>query len=227
MSPDWVVIPAQNEAATIADVVAAVAQTGAKVVVVDDFSSDDTATLATAAGAIVLSLCSPLGAWGATQAGLRYVHAKGAQTLICMDADGQHPVSAISTLLAAQAQTDSDLVIGSDPSRGSWQRKLAWAWLRMLSGESLRDLTSGFRCCGPKALERLVSADVSLLNYQDIGVLLSLKRAGLTIIEVPVEMGPRGEGASRIFASWWRVGLYLMETTALTLAMRRMRSKNL
>jgi len=223
MPPDWVIIPARDEASAISEVVEGACRTGAKVVVVDDFSADNTVAVAKAAGAIVLSLCSPLGAWGATQTGLRHAHEQGAQQVICMDGDGQHPVSAIALLTAAQMQTGADVVIGADPSRCSWQRRLAWAWFRFLSGVGLQDLTSGFRCYSRTALAHLVSKEVSLFNYQDLGLLLSLKKSGLAVSEVPVEMRPRNEGSSRIFTSWWRVSVYLLETTALALAMRRMR----
>lgn len=221
-APEWVVIPAQDEAATIGEVVAGASRTGARVVVVDDVSRDDTARLARAAGAVVLRLCSPLGAWGATQTGLRYVFEQGGGSVVCMDGDGQHPVASLQTLAGVQAQSGADVIIGADPGRCSWQRRLAWAWFRLVSGVGLRDLTSGFRCYGPRALQHLISDEVSLFNYQDLGVLLSLSKAGLRVEELPVDMQPRrGAGGSRIFSSWWRVGLYVLETTTLALAMRR------
>ena len=57
-----------------------------------------------------------------------------------------------------------------------------------------------------------------MLDYQDIGVLLLLRRARLAISEIPVTMSPREIGASRIFFSWWTVGWYMAETSLLALA---------
>jgi len=57
-----------------------------------------------------------------------------------------------------------------------------------------------------------------LLDYQDIGVLLLLRRANLRISEISVTMNPRKSGASRIFFSWWTVAWYMAETSLLCLA---------
>jgi hypothetical protein len=72
-----------------------------------------------------------------------------------------------------------------------------------LTGLRFDDLTSGFRYYGPRACSLLASEDATLLDYQDIGVLLLLRRANLRISEVSVLMNPRKSGASRIFFSWW------------------------
>jgi hypothetical protein len=71
--PAAVVIPALNEAASIADVVNRVLALGnADVLVVDDGSHDETARLAAAAGAVVLQAPLRQGAWGAMQTGIRH-----------------------------------------------------------------------------------------------------------------------------------------------------------
>ena len=111
----WVVIPAQNEAASIAQVVTRARAHAAQVVVVDDASTDDTAALARAAGARVLPLVTPLDAWCATQTGLRFASAAGAQLVVTLDADGQYPPEAIPPLVAPVRSGEADVVIGSDP----------------------------------------------------------------------------------------------------------------
>ena len=63
-----VVIPALNEADTIASVVSNVKAQGYRhIMVIDDFSTDDTGRLAEEAGALVISLSQRLGSWVATQ----------------------------------------------------------------------------------------------------------------------------------------------------------------
>jgi hypothetical protein len=64
----------------------------------------------------------------------------------------------------------------------------------------------------------LASGEASLLDYQDVGVLLILRRRGLRTIEVPVAMQPRAQGASKIFRSWWMVGKYMLQTSLLCIA---------
>ena len=84
-------VPAHNEEATIGFIVARIRRRFQyPVVVIDDCSSDATATIARAAGATVLPLTLQLGAWGAIQTGLRYALRHGYRTAITLDADGQH-----------------------------------------------------------------------------------------------------------------------------------------
>jgi glycosyltransferase involved in cell wall biosynthesis len=212
-----VVIPALNEAACIGTVIAQAMQRGATdVAVVDDGSTDDTAAIATLAGATVMRAPLWQGAWGAIQTGIRYAVRHGYSAVITMDADGQHEPGYLPELIAAGR--DADVVIAACVSRGSRARQLAWAYFRLLTGLHFDDLTSGFRYYGPRACQLLAAEEATLLDYQDIGVLLLLRRANLRISEISVMMNPRKSGASRIFFSWWTVAGYMAETTLLALA---------
>jgi len=215
-----VVMPAKDEAAVVAAVVASVRRClpGAVVIVVDDASGDDTAAVAEAASAVVLRLPVSLGAWGAAQTGMRYALRLGCDTVVTMDADGQHRAEEIPKLLQARRATGADVVIGAYPERGSRLRRLAWRLFRLLSGFSFADLTSGFRLYDHAALCLLASPRATLLEYQDLGVLLLVRARGLVIAETPVTMRPRLDGKSRVFASWWRVGWYMVQTVFLCLA---------
>jgi glycosyltransferase involved in cell wall biosynthesis len=212
-----VVIPALNEAECIGDIIGQAMQRAATdVVVVDDGSSDDTAAIATLAGATVLRAPLWQGAWGAIQTGIRFAVRHGYSAVITMDADGQHEPQYLPELIAAGR--DADVVIAACVSRGSRARQFAWAYFRLLTGLHFDDLTSGFRYYGPRACQLLASEEATLLDYQDIGVLLLLRRANLRISEISVMMNPRKSGASRIFFSWWTVGWYMAETSLLALA---------
>ncbi|TLY46911.1 MAG: glycosyltransferase, partial [Gammaproteobacteria bacterium] len=80
-------MPARNEAATVAEVVRGVlAQGCCDVLVVNDASSDATAAEARAAGATVIDLPLNLGAWGATQTGMRYAQRKRYEIVVTLDA---------------------------------------------------------------------------------------------------------------------------------------------
>lgn len=218
-----IVIPARNEAATIGALLKHLqAQGWHDVLVINDQSTDDTGTIAQAAGARVLNPVLPMGAWGGMQAGIRYALAHGYQAVVTMDADGQHEVAEIATLLAAREQ--ADVVIGAFPERASRLRQLAWHWFRRLAGFDLRDLTSGFRLYNRDAMAVVVSREGTLLDYQDLGALLMARRAGLHIVEVPVSMNMRLVGQSRIFNSWFSVGKYMAVTTLLCMARWEIRS---
>jgi hypothetical protein len=71
----------------------------------------------------------------------------------------------------------------------------------------------------------LAGEEATLLDYQDVGVLLLLRRANLKIAEIPVAMNPRRSGSSRVFSSWWTVGRYMAETSLLCLARWNLRPK--
>ncbi|HET7731220.1 MAG TPA: glycosyltransferase [Usitatibacter sp.] len=212
-----VVIPALNEAACIGDVIAqARRHPEVDVLVIDDGSSDDTAVIAMINGAKVLRAPLWQGAWGAMQTGMRYAVRRGYSAVVTMDADGQHEPAYLPQLI--EAGRDADVVIAACPSRGSRMRHIAWAYFRFLTGLSFDDLTSGFRYYNAEACRLLASEEATLLDYQDIGVLMLLRRARLRIAEISVAMNPRKSGASRVFFSWWTVARYMAETSLLALA---------
>lgn len=213
------VIPARNEAATVGAVVAGVrAALGCAVLVVDDASTDATAGEVRTAGGEVLTLPLGLGAWGATQAGIRYARRNGYAGVITLDADGQHLPESLPALFVAQARTGANVVIGTCIERLSRAKRLAWRYLRLLTGMKLGDFTSGLRLYDRRAVDILAGPEASLLDYQDVGVLMLLSKHGLVIEETPTPMLPRRQGRSRVFASWWVVARYMLHTTVLCVA---------
>lgn len=216
-----VLIPARNEEATVGAVVSQVrCTTACEVVVIDDVSDDATIEVAKAAGASILPLAVHLGAWGAMQAGMRYALNNGYQIAVTMDADGQHPAASILEMVEPIQSGEADVVIGACTERGSRARHAAWKIFRRISGVGVRDLTSGFRAYNRTAMTILASRQATLLDYQDMGVLILLQRAGLEVLERPVAMCPRVTGTSRIFSSWWVVLKYMLASTILCVAKR-------
>ncbi len=214
-----VLIPALNEEKNIREVIQGVRKAVAgEIVVIDDASSDSTARVARQEGAKVLPLLLRLGAWGATRTGIRYASRHRFEIAVTMDADGQHLPGSIVALIDPIQSNQADVVIGSCTERGSIPRKLSWLFFRKMTGLDVRDLTSGFRAYNAAAISTLMTADTALLDYQDIGVLLALNKAGFRILEVPVRMCPRSSGHSRVFSSWWDVFRYLMFTLILCFA---------
>jgi hypothetical protein len=214
-----VVIPAFNEAASIGPVLQDLARhVRGDRLVVSDASTDSTASIARAAGAEAIELAQQIGAWGATQTGLRLAHRRGYDLVATVDGDGQHAPESLLALLDAQRETGADVVIGTFPERLSGARRLAWAWFRALTGLGIEDLTSGLRLYGRRAIALLSESEATLLDYQDVGVLLLLRKYGLKVHEVPVTMYPRHAGHSRVFGSWLTVARYMAQTTLLCIA---------
>lgn len=219
-----IIIPAFNESAAIGSVLREIRQRCEyPVVVVDDASTDDTVRKARGEGAEVLTLPSQLGAWGATQTGLRYALRIGYNLAICMDADGQHEAAALDSLIEPVTSGVADVTIGACTSRGSRMRKIAWVLMKRTSGLALEDITSGYRVYNLQAMKVLAHWRASLLDYQDIGVLLLLQSQGLRIVDVEVAMLQRLDGGSRIFHSWLMVGYYMCHTLLLGVTKRRFR----
>ena len=198
-----IVIPAIDEAETVGAVVAAV-RVGCPdctILVVDDGSTDDTAALASRAGALVASHAVNLGVGGAMRTGFQYAFRNGHDAVVQVDGDGQHPESQIGILL--EGLESSDIVIGArfgsdhDYPIG-FVRRLA---IRILSRAvsihcktRLTDVTSGFRAAGPRAI-RLFASHYPIEYLGDtVESLVLAGKVGLTIREVPVAMEERRSG---------------------------------
>lgn len=155
-----IVIPAKNEAQAIGDVVAATIETypNAEVIVVDDGSTDDTAAIAREAGAIVVSHPASLGNGAAVKSGAR---AANGEVLAFMDADGQHDAREFDKLLAKLDEGYEMAVgardAGSHANVGRWFANGLYNEIASrLSGQTILDLTSGFRVVRAKLFKQFL-----------------------------------------------------------------------
>jgi glycosyltransferase involved in cell wall biosynthesis len=214
-----IVIPAFNEAKNLRDLLPKLtSEVSHDVVVVNDASTDETAQVVQQHQLVCLTLPLQLGAWGATQTGIRYAVKNQYDQVITMDADGQHLPHEVAALTEQYLAGDANVIIGTFPSRLSRLKKLAWKFFKLLTHIKIEDLTSGFRLYDRSAIQVLSSRQASMLDYQDVGVLLILLGAGLKINEVPVKMLGRNDGKSRVFSSWLVVLKYMIQTTTLCIA---------
>lgn len=108
-----VAIPAYNEAGSIANVISRTEPHANEVLVVDDGSSDDTATRAREAGATVVQHERNRGYGAALRRTFGEADRRGAQNLVVIDGDGQHDPGDIPRLLDRQTDDEPRIVIGS------------------------------------------------------------------------------------------------------------------
>lgn len=196
------VVPALNEAATVGSVVREIKHVfpDASVLVIDDGSTDDTAAVARAAGALVARHPANLGVGAAMRTGFRYAEAAGFDRVVQVDADGQHDPAQIWGLLAAL--DEADVVVGSRFSDDNYQMSLARrAAIRFLSAAVSRlchsritDATSGFRATGARALPIFARFYPSEYLGDTVESLTLAARLGLRIAEVPTAMRTRQGG---------------------------------
>ena len=106
------IIPAFNEARSIAAVVEGVRGTVAHVIVVDDGSSDETAERARAAGAEVVVHTVNLGKGHAVRTGIARVLAGAFTHVLLLDADLQHLPAEAAALLAEAETSGAEVVLG-------------------------------------------------------------------------------------------------------------------
>jgi glycosyltransferase involved in cell wall biosynthesis len=198
------VIPARNEAAAIDEVVrGCFAQPDVlEVIVVDDASSDETATRAREAGAMVIRGERPQGKGAAMRLGM--THARG-DVLVLLDGDGQDPPHEIPRLLAALDE-GAELVIGSR-FLGSFAPGAITAIDRLgnlalsrvlggLYGVALTDTQAGFRGLRRELFERL---ELRARHFEiETELLVRALQAGARVVEVPVSRRPRRAGSSRL-----------------------------
>ena len=110
----WIIVPAFNETQVIGEVVADLRSTFPHVVCVDDGSHDATGDVALRAGAHVVSHPTNLGQGAAIQTGVEYARRQpGATAFATFDADGQHRVKDVLTMLGRLSRGDVDVVIGT------------------------------------------------------------------------------------------------------------------
>ncbi|GMV94332.1 MAG: glycosyl transferase family 2 [Candidatus Hydrogenedentota bacterium] len=203
-----VIIPAYNEEETIGDVVAALRTHSPDydVLVIDDGSHDRTAERVRATGhAALVRLPYNLGIGGAMQTGFKFAIRHGYDIAIQCDADGQHPVEQIPSLVERLSQNDADVVIGSryvadSGYTPSLSRRIGKSILSRLVdaliGGGITDTTSGFRAMNRRALE--VFADRYPDDYPEAEALVILHMCGLRAVEIPVTMHPRKGGVTSI-----------------------------
>ncbi len=213
-----ILIPAFNESRGIEPLLESLGRElpGAEILVVDDGSTDDTADIAAAHGARVISHAHNIGNGAAVKTGLRNASRK---YVVLMDADGQHLATDVPKL--AQHLERYNMVVGERPASGQagWHRWLANAiynWLATYVSEfPVRDLTSGFRAMRTQEVRRYLEILPNTFSYPTT-LTLAYLRSGLTLRYEPIDIRQRvGTSKIRIWQDGTRFLLILTKIATL------------
>jgi dolichol-phosphate mannosyltransferase len=208
------VVPTYNERDNLAWIVGRLraATPDVDVLVVDDGSPDGTGKLADELAAAdpqvtVLHRTEKAGLGAAYLHGFSVALDRGYDVVGEMDADGSHQPEQLPLLLAALA--DADLVIGSRWVSGgsvvNWplSRKVLSVggnlYARVLLGIPLRDVTAGYRVFRSTTLKAIDLDSVESAGYIfQTDLAFRTLRAGLRVVEVPIEFVERVRGESKM-----------------------------
>ncbi|WP_296277477.1 glycosyltransferase family 2 protein [Pseudomonas sp. UBA7530] len=189
-----IILPAKNESAAIGATVSGIHQhcPHAEVIVVNDGSTDGTATVAEAAGARVVHHPYSKGNGAAIKTGAR---AASGEIIVFMDADGQHDPADIPRLLVLIEQ-GHDMVVGARQkgSQASVGRGLANGFYNKLAswmtGHRVEDLTSGFRAVRADKFREFLYLLPNGFSYPTTST-MAFFRAGYSVAYVPIHAAQR------------------------------------
>ncbi len=189
-----IVIPAKNESGAIGTVVSTALERfpDAEIVVVNDGSDDDTASVAAAAGAKVISHPESLGNGAAVKSGAR---AATRDVIAFMDGDGQHDARELEPLIR-RLEEGYDMAIGARDtgSHANMGRLFANGLYNgiasLMSGRKILDLTSGFRVARAEKFRQFLYLLPNGFSYPTT-ITMAFLRSGYPIIFEPISAAER------------------------------------
>ena len=164
------------------------------VVVVDDGSTDLTREAVQASGHWLIAHPMNLGQGAALQTGIEFALAHGADTIVTIDADGQHRASDIPALVHTLVQSGADYALGSRflgradgiPWTRTLTLKAAIVFTRALSGVKVSDAHNGLRAMTRRGAERIHLRLNGMEHASEIQN--QIVSSGLKFVEVPVHI---------------------------------------
>ena len=191
----YIIIPAKDEANSIAIVINKIKKEGFQhIIVVNDGSEDNTAAIAEAQGAHVLSHVVNLGPGAATQTGLDYAVKCGAKVMVTIDADNQHYPSDIWKLVNKMEEEKVQVVIGSrflnQSSSIPWHRllfnKIGNLVTALFTGLLVTDSQSGLKAMNVDFVKQI---DLKLNGFEFCTEIINhINKQKVSFLEIPIQV---------------------------------------
>lgn len=208
-------IPAHNEARTITPLIEYLEHLELKstIIVVDDGSKDDTATLASLYGVTVISHERNLGQWAALRTGFYRALSSGAEAIIAIDSDGQNDPAYVPDLLRPVKEKRADFVIGSRFMNGTRPEMPIHRYvgirtfnvlIRLLTHLKLSDCTSGYRAYSARLLTELLPT-LKENQYGALEAVIKSAKLGARILEVPVPSIKASKSSKGSLRYWYNL----------------------
>lgn len=201
------IMPAYNEENNITKTLSDLTAEGLAIdmLVVVDGSNDRTYELASLFPVYILNHPYNMGYGAALQSGYKFAKLYGYTHVLQFDADGQHNPCDLKTLINAFQNQDVDVVLGSR-FIGDRHFQLGIGkmtairffrlLIRMITGKSITDPTSGLRGLSMKVFRYFSYSDRFPSDYPDADILIQILLMGGRVMEVPVGNRNRTEGKS-------------------------------
>lgn len=186
-------IPCHNEERFIGSVVLKARRFVHQVIVIDDGSTDETAMVAEAAGALVIRHEVNKGKGMAMNTAFQWAKESGVQAMVMLDGDGQHEPAYIPNVLKPVLEGKADVALGtrflntkSDiPSYRTIGLRILTLVTNIGSGIKLTDTQSGFRAFSQKSIETL-SFKQKGVGDVECEMQFLIKENDLSLVEVPI-----------------------------------------
>lgn len=212
-----VTIPAYNEEKTIQSVIRSLPDSvhshELTPIVISDGSTDRTSRVAKAAGAIVVEHPINQGQGGALKTGFEIARQRGAEIVVTMDADGQHPVDKLEPLVEPIITDEADYVMGSrytgsDESGNGYTRHIGiqafTTLINVMTKADITDSTNGFRAIRGSKLGELTLTEE---RFSAPELIIEAQKNGLRIQELPVTIAERQADETKKPKLGYAVGL--------------------
>ena len=224
-----VIIPAYNEEGNLEKTINDITENapGFDYVIINDCSTDNTLEMCRHHGFHYLYLPVNLGIGGAVQTGYRYAFYHGYDLAVQFDGDGQHSAAHLEDMAKVLEKSGADMVIGSrfiekEGFQSSGLRRVGIRYftmlIRLLTGKTITDPTSGMRMVNRKLLEKFTNEYPK--DYPEPESVVTILSENYKVKEVPVIMNEREEGVSSISL---RNSVYYMIKVSFAILIARMK----